>query len=131
MLALRQQLSVYERSGLIASFTDYALKAGDPIEDRIRTEIESAQIIVLLVSSAFLASEFIDRVELADALTRHHAGKVRLIPVIARPSPWQETEFANLRALPRTGRPIDSHGNRQAALLEVALGIAEVAREIL
>jgi hypothetical protein len=60
------------------------------------------------------------------AMERHHAGKMWLIPVIARAVNWKDTPFSGLQELPKHKKPIMSCPNYDEALKEVADGIREV-----
>ena len=58
--ALRDQLEVHlamlKRQGLIESWHDRRIDAGDVLDESISAHLEEAEIILLLVSSDFLAS---------------------------------------------------------------------------
>jgi anti-sigma regulatory factor (Ser/Thr protein kinase) len=89
----------------------------------IDEQLESAQVILLLVSAEFLASEYISDVELARALERHNAGEALVIPVILRPVDWKTAPFAQLQALPKDARPVTKWRNRDEAFANIAEGI--------
>ncbi len=86
--------------------------------------------MLLLVSPAFIASDYIWDKEMARAMERHEAGEARVIPIIVRPADWHEAPFGKLQALPRDARPVTSWGNRDEAWLDVAKGIRTVVREL-
>jgi TIR domain len=97
----------------------------------IDQHLEDAAIILLLISSDFLASDYIFSVELQQALARHKAGEARVIPIILRPVDWTYiAELARLQALPREAKPITKWENRDEAFLDVAKGIRLVSREL-
>jgi hypothetical protein len=62
--------------------------------------LESAQIILLLISADFLASDYCYGRELERALEHHESQTASVIPVILRSCDWQNTHFGKLQALP-------------------------------
>jgi hypothetical protein len=67
---------------------------------------------------------------MTSALRRHDLGLTRVIPIILRPVDWQQGPFAHLLVLPTDGRPVTTWGRRDAALLNVAIGIRRVVEEL-
>ncbi len=61
---------------------------------------------------------------------RHEEQTARVIPILLRPTDWQGLPFAKLQALPTNARPVTSWRNRDAAFLDVVLGIRAVIGEI-
>jgi TIR domain len=118
------------RQGLIETWHDRRIGAGTEWAGAIDRELEAADIILLLVSADFLASDYIYDIELKRAMERHEAGTARVIPVILRPCLWQRGDFAKLQALPRDGEPVTSSRwpSQDAALNNVAEGIARLVQ---
>ena len=79
--ALRDQLEVHlamlKRQGVISTWHDRRLVAGDDVDTGIAKELNQADIILLLASPDFLASDYCYGVEVARALERHAAGQAR------------------------------------------------------
>jgi hypothetical protein len=77
--ALRNQLEIHlamlTRQGVISTWHDRRLIAGDNVDDGIAKELDKADIILLLVSPDFLASAYCYGVEVARALERFEAGQ--------------------------------------------------------
>jgi hypothetical protein len=124
---LETHLAMLKRQGVISVWHDRRLVAGDHVDDGIAKELDAADIILLLVSPDFLASDYCYGVELARALERHAAGKARVIPVILRPCDWHATPFGNLLAVPTDGRPITKWPDPDDAFLEVTKAIRGAA----
>lgn len=95
--------------------------------EEIGAQLEKANIVVLLVSSDFLDSDYCYTVEMERALTRHKAGEVELVPVTVRSALWEESPLANLKALPRDAKPVTLWQDRDEAWTDVARGIKMVA----
>ena len=121
--ALRDRLEVHlaalKREGAISTWHDRRITAGDALGQRIDEHLESADIILLLVSPDFLASDYCHDVEMQRALARHEESTARVIPVILRPCDWQHSPFAHLLAAPTDGNPITKWANEDEAFLDV------------
>lgn len=116
-------LKVLRRSGKIAVWQDRQLMAGDEWNATILQELALANLILLLVSVDFNASDFIWDKELAAAMQRHAEGTARVVPIILRPCQWSSLPYAKLQALPRNARPVTDHPDRDAAFTEIATEI--------
>ncbi len=125
---LAVHLGKLQDEGLIDSWTDLAILPGQAWDDEIRQNLERAEIVLLLLSRAFLASEYVRAVEIPLALSQHREGKVVIVPVLLEECEWQE-HFAAFQALPPTATPIAKWPSRDVAYAEVARGIGALARE--
>ena len=120
---LERHLSLLQRQGVIRIWHDRQILAGSDRAAEIDAHLNTADVIVLLVSPDFLASDYCFGVELRRALERHAAGEARVIPVILRPVDWRGAPFGHLQALPSNGRPVTRWRNRDEAFADVARGI--------
>lgn len=128
---LEKHLAVLRRTGVIAPWHDRRISAGRAWEREIDTHLEAAQVILLLVSADFLASDYCWGVEMTRALAKHDAGLARVIPVMIRPVDFfSGVPFARLQALPRDARPITEWSNEDAAWVDVARGIRLACAEV-
>ena len=93
-------------------------------------QLNSAAIILLLISADFLASDYCNDLEMRRALERHNAREARVIPVILRPVDWHAAPFGKLQALPKDGKPITEWKPRDKAFQDVAQGIRKTVEEI-
>lgn len=103
---LEIHLAVLKRQGVISTWHDRRITAGDEFADKISCHLESADIILLLVSPYFIASDYCYEVEMKRALERHDAGEARVIPVILHPCYWHGAPFGRLLAVPSDGKPV-------------------------
>lgn len=129
--ALDKHLSTLKRLGLIRMWHDREITAGNNWEKEIDTNIMKADVVLLLVSADFLASDYCYGVELKAALTRHNNGKARVIPIIVRAVDWTSTPIEKLQALPKDAFPITSWSNRDEAWTDVTKGIRKAVEEII
>jgi hypothetical protein len=127
---LQKHLALLKRQGVIANWHDRGISAGSEWKKQIDDHLESAGIILLLVSADFLASDYCYDVEMMRALERHEQGEARVIPIILRPCDWMESQFGKLEALPRDAKPVTTWSDPDEAFLDVARGIRAVAREL-
>ncbi len=130
---LEKHLTILKRQGLITSWYNRKIMAGAEWAPEIDTHLNTAQIILLLISADFLASDYCYDVEVIHALKRHEAREACVIPVLLRPVYLENAPFAKLQALPTNRKPIASWPGRQGrdkAFLDVAIGIREVILSI-
>jgi hypothetical protein len=131
---LKKYLNVLKKRGFIVVWDDRKITAGREWEGQIKKSLNSAGIILLLVSIDFLDSDYIADVELARAMERHEAGEARVIPIILRPCDWQGESFGKLEAVPKDAkehiRPVSEWSSRDAAFLKVSTRIKEVVEEL-
>jgi hypothetical protein len=124
---LEVHLAMLKRQGVIDAWHDRRIAAGDEWDHVIKENLETADIILLLVSPYFLASGYCYDIEVKRALERHEEGSARVIPVIVDPCDWKNAPFAKLATLPKDGKPISKHPNQHDAFLEIVQAIRSVA----
>jgi internalin A len=134
---LREELGTIlkpiERQGLIESWSDHKITPGQEFDAEIKKNLARADIILLLVSKDFMASDYIDRVEVKQALEKHEANQARIIPIIVRDTNWKSTPFRKLKTLPQDGKFIKDNPawpSRDTAWRNVSEGIEAVIREL-
>ena len=76
--------------------------------DAIDEHLEAADVVLLLISADFLASDYCYDTEMKRALEKHKAGKARVIPIIIRPVDWKGAPFGELQALPKNAKAVTS-----------------------
>lgn len=127
---LEVHLAMLKREGIIDTWHDRRIDAGENIDHAIDERINRDDIILLLVSSSFLDSAYCFDVELERAMARHEAGEAVVIPVILRPCDWTRAPFGKLLALPTDGRPVTRWPDKDEAYLDIVQGIRRVAERI-
>lgn len=132
--ALREELEAHlaplRREGRISAWHDRRITAGQDWAQRIDESLERADVILLLVSPSFVASDYCWEIEVRRAMERHEAGEARVIPILLRPTDWHSAPFGKLQALPRDARPVTAWPDRDAALLDVAQGLRAAIDEL-
>ena len=128
---LKAHLSPLKRQGLIEELPDRDFAAGTEWDREINKHLNSADIILLLVSPDFMNSKYIQSIEVTRALDRHQRGEARVIPVILRHVLWQVTPIGKLQALPKDGKPMKSWADQDEAYFDVAKSILEILENVL
>lgn len=108
-------LTPLKRNGSIETWHDRDLLAGDDWDKTIKAKLHEADIVLCLVSSDFLATDYIMDVELPIMLELEKVG-TKIIPAILRPCMWKQTELAKFHFLSEKGTPLTLADNEDAAL---------------
>ncbi|MCC6556200.1 MAG: TIR domain-containing protein, partial [Polyangiaceae bacterium] len=115
---LRKHLGSVRRQGAISVWEDREIAAGEEWTRVHAERLQSAQMIVLLVSASFLASER-GYEDLDVALERRRTGEAQIVPIIVRPCDWKSSPIRQLQPLPRNQIPVTSWPIADAAWAEV------------
>jgi len=127
---LEKHLGLLKRHRVILGWHDRRITPGQEWEGEISKHVNSAKVILLLISADFLASDYCYDVEMSRALERHASGSARVIPVILRACDWSGARFGKLQALPKNAKPVTSWRNMDEAFTDVAKGIRLVISEM-
>jgi hypothetical protein len=119
-------LKPLQRQKLIEIWCALDISAGAEWEQEVRDHVNAAHMILLLISPAFLNSNYCYESEMKWAMQRHEQGKVHVIPIILRPCFWRVAPFERLKALPKDGKAITLWTNRDYAFMHVAEGIHKI-----
>lgn len=126
---LDTQLTILHNKGYLEWWSDQCLIPGDEFEKEILDSLKSSDIILLLVSSNFLASPFCWAVELKEAIKRHEAGTARVVPIYVRECVPEETPIEKLHGIPPKDKPVSRWKDRHEAWSTVAKGIQKAVEE--
>lgn len=129
---LKSHLRPLQRQGLIDVWYDRDISAGTEWEQEIKQHLNSAQIVLLLVSPDFMNSDYCYSIEMKRALERHTRSEAKVIPVILRPVDWHEGPIGGLQALPTDGKPVKGPDwyDLDTALYDVTKGIRKVVMQL-
>ncbi len=128
---LKSHLKPLQRQGLIDFWHDRDISAGTEWEREIKEHLDTAQIVLLLVSADFMNSEYCYSSEMKRALERDERKEARVIPIILRPVDWKDV-LGRLQALPTDGTPVIDRRwhTSDEALYIVAQGIRKIVEEL-
>jgi hypothetical protein len=128
--ALRRKLSPLKLSGLAHIWYDGEIIGGKDWDAEIRRNLQSADLVLLLISDDFFDSDYIDRVELREALEANARQENVVVPVILHDCIWQvHPELRRLQALPDEARPVhmEDHWKKpELGFANVAHGVVRV-----
>jgi hypothetical protein len=127
---LDKHLEMLRKEGVITTWHDGKIVPGSEWEVEIRTNLEKADIVILLISVDFLNSSFCYDKELTRAMERHDRSDAVVIPVIIRTCDWKNATFGKLQGLPAGVKPVDSFRKRDVAWTEIAQGIRNAAKKL-
>lgn len=131
---LRAELGVHacmlRRDGLIDDWHYQQTGAGKVLDVSIRERLETADVIVPLLSPAFLASDVCYVDEMGIALERLDRGAARVVPIVVRRCDWRRSKLGHLKALPRDGFPVMEWDHHDAAWQDVVDGLRGVVEEL-
>jgi hypothetical protein len=125
-LELDDHLSNLQRQLIISGWHDRRIAPGQEWAEQIDDALNEAQIILLLISARFMASDYCYAKEMARAIERHDAGEAVVIPIILSACDWQGAPFSKLQALPKDAKPIKNWNDRDEAWLDVVRGLRRV-----
>lgn len=80
--ALLAHLALLSRQGLLSLWHDHQIDPGAGFDSRINVMLETADLVILLVSASFLSSDYCYEKEMRRALAPHHLGNCRVVPVV-------------------------------------------------
>ncbi len=127
--AFKKHLNVLKRREELLTWDDNDLVPGEEWDNRIKQHLATADIIILLVSSDFMATDYIWE-EINIAIERHRRAEAFVIPVIVRPCDWESAPFSIFTALPEKGKPVVNWNQADEAWLSVTQKIREVVQQI-
>jgi internalin A len=131
---LRDELEIHlkllQHLGLISTWNDKKITGGEPWRDVIDESFRRADLILLLISGNFFASDYCYRTEMPFSLERHKKGEARVVPIILSACDWDGAPFEHLQALPKNATPVESWPNRNEAWHDVAKGIRKVVEDL-
>ncbi len=137
--ALREELQTclmfLEHKKVIRSWTDRAIRPGEPWDPAILEHLRTSDVILLLVSNDFIASQYIFEHELQVAMEAHERGTSVVVPIMLRPTPLEPGDadtfpFLKLQGLPKDLKPVTEWPDRDSAWRNVGIGIRRVVDDL-
>lgn len=119
-------LSSLKRQNKIDLWHDRCIPAGTEWKEQIDSNLADSDIVLFLVSSDFLASDYCMNKEAQQAMRQHDARQSILIPIIIRSVDWHEEQISRFQGLPKDGKAVNTWDDRDTAWLNVIEGIKKV-----
>jgi hypothetical protein len=127
---LDEHFGILRRVGIIEHWFSHQIGPGEEWRGNIELRLNSADVVLLLVSPSFINSDYCWDVEVKRAMERHRAKEAKVIPVILRPCLWNIAPFGELQALPEGGNPITMWPNQDDAFTQVVRAVHSLAQTI-
>lgn len=133
--ALRNELQIglagLRRQYQLTNWCDREILPGERWEEVIDLHLSTADVILLLISPYFVDSDYCYGVEMQRALERHHVGGCCVIPILLRPTYWEDSPLGDIQMLPSDARPITSWPDCYEAFHDVASRIGAAIKAML
>ena len=125
----RQNLDLLCADGLIDPWHDGRILPGIDWDREVRRELEDANIILAMVSPAYLNSDYVRGVEMKRALERAAAGVAQLVSVILEPCRWKRLAFAKYQVILPNGKSVSENANYTHAFFKVEEALAALCED--
>lgn len=126
---LIKHLSPLKRQGLVSHWHDRQIAPGADWAGEIDSKLESADVVLVLISPDFIHSDYCYEKEMLRAVERHDRGECRVIPVFLRACDWKGLAFGKIQGVPDDAIPVvsSSWGSQDEAFTRVAQGVRKIA----
>ncbi|HTK11837.1 MAG TPA: toll/interleukin-1 receptor domain-containing protein [Ktedonobacteraceae bacterium] len=128
---LEKHLGLLKQRGLITLWHNRLPLPGTNWAQDVDAHINSASVILLLISANFLASDYCYGTEMQHALQQGKTGKARVIPILLSSVDYQDAPFEKLKVLPSNGKPVTEWSSSNRAFTNVAQGIRQTIEELI
>lgn len=127
---LEKHLVLLKRQGLLDTWHDRGISLGQEWAGKIDEHLNNADIVLLLISSDFLASDYCYDKEMKRAMDRYEAGEAIVIPVILRPCDWNSAPFGRLQGAPKDAKPVITWEHKDEAFVDIARAIRDAVKKL-
>ena len=135
---LERHLKILQHRGLIQPWHDRAIVPGALWDAEIAQQLLEADLVLLLLSSYFMGSDYILGVELKTALRRAAEGSATVVPILLRPLDLDGLDSDDLpmapllqrQGLPRDLKAVTSWRQREEAWVNVSKGLRSTVADI-
>ncbi len=128
---LEKHLATLQHSGHIQTWYDRHIQPGEIWAQKIEMHLRAADLILLLISHNFIASDYCWSLKIQHVMQRYCNGQTRIVPILLSPCDYQETLISRLEVLPAGRKPVTSWSRRQEAYVDVAKTIRTIVEELL
>lgn len=131
---LVRHLAPLQREGLIDIWHDGKLRPGEHLDPTVQAALAASDLVILLISADFIASEYCYEQEMLRAFARQRVGKARVVPIILRPCQWKGVPIGNgetlseFVALPKDGKAVTSWPDNDTAFDNAVGAIRDMLR---
>lgn len=126
--ALINHLTLLKREGLISEWHDRKIVPGQDWSKEIDAHLNEADIVLMLISADFIASEYCYKIEMMKALEQHEKKRCCVIPIMIRPCDLGNLPICKIHGLPKDMRPVTKWDNQDEAWMDIANGVREAIK---
>ncbi|WP_426993529.1 TIR domain-containing protein [Methylomonas sp. CM2] len=127
---LSRYFAILKESNKIKDWSRKEVLAGQTIDKEVQYEIDKSDIIVVILSAAFISDNDCKR-QFLYAKQYLENNKKHIIPIILESCPWQDFYgMHKLKVLPKNNEPISKQPFKDDALNEIYEEIKKVSEEI-
>jgi len=115
-------------------WVDRQIDVGEDYLPLIKQHVSTCEIAILIISEAFLGSEFIRKFELPEISERHKRGALRLVPILFSTCGLESHRWISAKQVrPAVDRPFEGlrGNNRKKALVKIQSELCRIVREVL
>lgn len=112
-------LSGLKRQKIIDIWDDRQVLIGDKWDDKIKQKLTSSDIVIFLISSDFLSSEYINEIEIKETILRHEKNEVLVVPIFLRPCDFESSILSKFQGAPRDTKFVSTWDDKDLAFLEI------------
>lgn len=112
VVSLREHLAALRRSGCIQMWSDHDISVGEKWNQKISEALEDADVVLMLISPSFIASDYCFEMEMTRTLELAELGQVIALPILIRACDWESMPFAQLQVMPNDRQPITPIASR-------------------
>ena len=111
-------------------WNDRDMTTGNRVNDEIAYNLQKNTLMLCLISSDYLSSDYCMDIELRHALENKTIAKNNIFPIIIRKCAWKHTIFSELLVQPRDGKPIVEWSDKDDVYTSIADELAKVLKHI-
>ena len=129
---LESELKILHNEGLLERhWHDRMIDPGDEWNETIQRELREADVILILASTAALATDYITQHEIPKALELHQQGETIVVPIVLESCRWDKTALGTLNALPEKAKPLNKWKPAPDGWHTVSNGLAQVFEKLM
>ncbi|MFH6604030.1 TIR domain-containing protein [Maribacter algicola] len=125
---LLHRLKSLEKDQNVHTWYDDPIHCDQLWQPREASRIDQTNVFLLMLSNAFMHSEFVKQLEFKQVIDRYKAGEAKIIPIILDDCPWDTNfesdeynfSFKELHVLPEGGKPVKSWDSLDKVFKNVA-----------
>ena len=118
------------RDGYIAAWHDGMIMPGENWHVEITSAMADATIVLMLITKAFIESDYVRNYEVPFVMDRAQKGKLRIVPIILESCAWPKEPFARFQALPGDRLPLAERSDTDAALKDCLARLLQICSNV-